>query len=98
MLQRAVGMGETLKEKRWEKALLMMKRYDAEFDMEALTYETEEIFKEFYCNYLTGNKQYLELVCGETVSPLLKAMIDMREKEGWRFKFEEFLDCSQAFF
>ena len=56
MLQRAVGMGETLKEKRWEKALLMMKRYDAEFDMEALTYETEEIFKEFYCNYLTGNK------------------------------------------
>lgn len=63
-----------------------------------MTFESEEIFKEFYCNYLAGNKAYLELVCGEKVAPVLKAMIEIREKEGWKYKFEEFLDCSQAFF
>ena len=63
-----------------------------------MTFESEEIFKEFYCNYLAGNKEYLELVCGEKVAPVLKAMIEIREKEGWKYKFEEFFDCSQAFF
>lgn len=38
------------------------------------------------------------MVCGETVSPVLKAMCELREKEGWKYRFEEFLDCSQAFF
>ena len=75
-----------------------MRRYDPDFDIEQLAFEAEEVFKEFYCNYLTGNKQYIELVCGPTVSPVLKAMCELREKEGWKFKFEEFLDCSQAFF
>ena len=75
-----------------------MRRYDPEFEFEALTFEAEEIFKEFYCNYLSGNTAYLELVCGTTVLPLLKAMIELRQKEGWKFKFEEFLDCSTAFF
>lgn len=93
-----VSVKDKIAEKRWEKAILAMRRYDPEFEFEAMTYEAEEIFKEFYCNYLSGNKAYLELVCGTTVLPLLKAMIELREKEGWKFKFEEFLDCGQAFF
>jgi len=56
----------------------MMRRYDPEFEFEALTFEAEEIFKEFYCNYLSGNTAFLELVCGTTVLPLLKAMIELR--------------------
>ena len=76
----------------------MMKQYDPEFDLEQLTFEAEEIFKEFFCNYLAGNKQYIEIVCGTTVCPLLKAMIELREKEGWKFKFEEFLECGPAYF
>jgi hypothetical protein len=40
-----------------------MKLYDADFDLENLTFEAEEVFKEFYCNFLAGNKNYMELVC-----------------------------------
>ena len=47
-------------------AVKEMKKYDPEFDLEELTYEAEEIFQEFYCNYLTGNSEYLKLVCGST--------------------------------
>jgi len=36
-----------------------MKKYDKDFDLENLTFEAEEIFKEFFCNYLAGNKEYL---------------------------------------
>lgn len=36
-----------------------MKKYDPHFDLEELCYEAEEVFKEFYCNYLAGNKEYL---------------------------------------
>jgi len=75
-----------------------MKKYDPDFDLEDLTPEVDAIFMEFFCNYLAGNKKYLELICGSTVSPLLKTMIDVREKEGWRFKFEEPLNCDKAFF
>jgi hypothetical protein len=32
-----------------------MKLYDPDFDIEELTYEAEEIFQEFYCNFLAGN-------------------------------------------
>jgi hypothetical protein len=75
-----------------------MKLYDKEFDLEKLTYEAEEIFKEFYCNYLAGNIQFLELVAGETCLPFLKAMIELRQKEGWKYRIEELLECSQGIF
>jgi len=29
-----------------------------------LAFEAEEIFKEFYCNFLSGNIEYIEKVCG----------------------------------
>ena len=79
-------------------AIKSMKRYDPDFDLEDLTDEAMEIFQEFYCNFLVGNKEYLEIVCGGTASALCKAHIDQREKEGWRFKYEELLNASNCFF
>ena len=43
-----------------------MKRYDPEFDFLSMQYEVEEVFREFYCNYLDGNKEYVKaLTSGE---------------------------------
>ena len=75
-----------------------MQRYDPDFDLEELTDEAMEIFQEFYCNFLSGNKEYLEMVCGGTAGALCKAHIEQREKEGWVFKYEELLNCSNCFF
>ena len=79
-------------------AILSMQKYDPNFDLEDLTDEAKEIFQEFYCNYLTGNTEYLEIVCGGTARALCKAQIEQRAKEGWKFKFEELLNCSNCFF
>ena len=75
-----------------------MKKYDPDFDIEELLYEAEEIFKEFYCNYLTGNQDYLDLVCGSTASGLVKSSIELRVKEGWTYKYDELLNCGPCFF
>ena len=75
-----------------------MQKYDPDFDLEELTDEAMEIFQEFYCNFLSGNKEYLEMVCGGTAGALCKAHIEQREKEGWVFKYEELLNCSNCFF
>ena len=53
-----------------------MQRYDPDFDLEELTDEAMEIFQEFYCNFLSGNKEYLEMVCGGTAGALCKAHIE----------------------
>ena len=74
-----------------------MKKYDPDFDLEELVFEVEEIFKEFYCNYLAGNKEYLDNVSSGPVA-LLGALIELRKKEGWKYKYEELLDCGHAFF
>ena len=37
------------------RAIQDMKKYDPEFDIEELNFEAEEIFKEFFCNFLAGN-------------------------------------------
>ena len=55
-----------------------MKKYDPDFDVEELQYEAEEIFKEFYCNFLSGNQDYLDLVCGSTAGAMCKALIEIR--------------------
>ncbi len=75
----------------------MMKKYDPDFDLEELVFEAEEIFKEFYCNYLAGNKDYIDNVSSGPVA-LLGALIELRKKEGWKYKYEELLDCGHAFF
>ena len=39
------------------------------------------------------------MVCGESsAGALLKAMIELREKEGWEFKYDELLYCGPTFF
>lgn len=74
-----------------------MKKYDKDFDLENLTFEAEEIFKEFFCNYLAGNKEYLQKVSSGPVS-VFSAMIDIRKQEGWKFKYEELLDSNEPHF
>ena len=46
------------------RAVKEMQKYDPTFDIQELHFEAEEIFKEFYCNFLAGNLEYLEKVCG----------------------------------
>ena len=69
------------------RAVENMQRYDPEFDLEDLGDEAMEIFQEFYCNYLTGNTEYIDMVCGGTAGAQLKALIEMRVKEGWEYKY-----------
>lgn len=47
------------------RAVKEMQKYDPEFDIQQLHFEAEEIFKEFYCNFLAGNLDYIEKVCGK---------------------------------
>jgi hypothetical protein len=41
------------------RAIKEMKKYDPDFDIIELHYEFQEIFKEFFCNFLEGNLDYL---------------------------------------
>lgn len=84
-------------ETQWTKAVREMKKYDPEFDLEELPFEAEEVFREFYCNYLAGNKDYLKL-CSTGSASVLQTMIDLRDKEGWVYKYEELLDCNHPNF
>ena len=36
------------------RAVKEMKKFDANFDLIELHYEAEEVFKEFFCNFLEG--------------------------------------------
>jgi len=53
-----------------------MQKYDADFNLEDLTDEAKEIFQEFYCNFLSGNRDYIEIVCGGTARALCKSLIE----------------------
>ena len=54
-------------------AIKSMQRYDPDFDLEELRDEAQEIFQEFYCNFLSGNTEYLDMVAGGTAGALCKA-------------------------
>ena len=41
------------------RAVKEMKKYDPDFDLLNLAFEAEEVFKEFFCNFLEGNLEYL---------------------------------------
>ena len=60
------------------KAVKDMKRFDKDFDLMNLTFEAEEIFKEFYSNYLTGHLIYLEKVCGKAALAIVKTEVKRR--------------------
>ena len=44
-----------LTESNTARAIREMQKYDREFDLVDLHYEAQEVFKEFFCNYLNGN-------------------------------------------
>jgi len=57
------------------KAVAEMRKFDQTFDIEELTYEAEEIFCEFYCNFLAGSIEYMEMVCASTALGVTKGTI-----------------------
>ncbi len=80
------------------RAIRQMQAYDPEFDILNLQYEFEELFKEFYCNFLSGNIEYLEKVCGDAGLAIVKGDIKAREVGLWKYKYDDFLDCGNVNF
>lgn len=80
------------------RAIAEMQKYDPTFDLQELNYEFDEIFKEFFCNYLTGNIEYLEKVCGMAGLAIVKTEVKRREVEGWKYRYTDILDCGNSVF
>jgi hypothetical protein len=59
-------------------AVKEMKAFDPTFDIQELSFEAEEIFKEFYCNFLAGNMEYLEKICGKAGLAVVKGDMKVR--------------------
>ena len=75
-----------------------MQKYDPDFDLNNLTAEFQEIFKEFYCNYLSGNVEYLEKVCANAGLAVTKSEVKRRQAEGWKYRYTDILDSGNANF
>lgn len=75
-----------------------MKSYDREFDINVLPFEAEEVFKEFFCNFLAGNIEYLERVSSSTALAIVKAEIKRRKDEGWEYRYTDILDSGNVNF
>lgn len=75
-----------------------MKLYDPLFDLNELESEAGDIFAEFYCNFLTGNMEYLEIVSGGVALGKCKADFENRKTNKWKYLYEEVLDQSEATF
>lgn len=75
-----------------------MRKYDQKFDLQDLNIEFQEIFKEFFCNYLSGNVEYLEKVCGGPGLAITKGECKRREAEGWKYRYTDVLDCGAVNF
>ena len=75
-----------------------MEAYDPEFDLNELEVEAREIFKEFYTNFLAGNMDYLQKVSGGVALGICKAEVKRRQTEGWQYRYEDLLFCSDATF
>lgn len=87
-----------LRESSTASAVREMQKYDPTFDLQELNFEVQEIFKEFFCNYLEGNLAYLEKVCGMAGLAIVKSEVKRRETEGWRYRYTDVLDCGQVNF
>ena len=79
-------------------AIKEMQKYDSYFNLEELCFEAEEIFKEFFCNFLTGNVEYLETVAGGQALAITKSDIKVRRQEKWRYLYEDILESGQLNF
>lgn len=75
-----------------------MQAYDPFFDFEELEVEAGDIFAEFYCNFLSGNLEYLEKVSSGVALAICKAEFKRRETDGWKNRYEDLLDCGKAVF
>jgi hypothetical protein len=75
------------------RAVKEMLKYDPHFDIQELHFEAEEVFKEFFCNYLEGNMEYLTKVCGGAGLAIVKGELTRRVTEGWKYKYTDILDC-----
>jgi hypothetical protein len=80
------------------RAIKEMQNYDPTFDIQELSFEVAEVFKEFYCNFLDGNVEYLEKVASGPGLAVVKAEIKRREVEGWKNKYTELLDYGNVNF
>ena len=99
VIQRAVATADlAYTETSCAKAIKNMEAYDPYFDFDDLEIEATEIFKEFYCNFLSGNIDYLETVSGGQALALCKGDIKRRQVENWEYKYDEMLHCDKATF
>eukprot|EP00347_Sterkiella_histriomuscorum_P003414 403364389 len=80
------------------RAIQEMQKYDPEFDLNNLAAEFQEIFKEFYCNYLSDNVEYLEKVCGNAGLAVTKSEVKRRQTEGWKYRYTDILDSGNVNF
>ena len=55
-----------------------MQLYDKDFDIEDLTGEVDELGKEAFCNYLSGNMAYMDKISAGQANAYFKAMIELR--------------------
>mmetsp|Transcript_881 Transcript_881/g.916 ORF Transcript_881/g.916 Transcript_881/m.916 type:complete len:173 (+) Transcript_881:425-943(+) len=80
------------------RAVKEMQKYDKDFELYDLTYEVEEIFKEFFCNYLSGNLPYLEKTSGGPALAIVKSELKTRETEKWKYKYNDILNINAPIF
>lgn len=98
-IQRAVQVADLAKsESSCARAIKSMEQYDPYFAFEEIEVEAGDIFREFYCNFLSGNLEYLQTVADGTALAICKSELMRRNKEGWINKYDEFLDCGNAVF
>ena len=66
--------------------------------MEELQFEAEEIFKEFFCNFLSGNVEYLEKVASGQALAVTKSDVKVRRTEHWDYAYHDILDSGNINF
>ena len=98
-VQRAVQVADIAKtESSCARAIKNMEAYDPYFVFDELEMEAVDIFQEFYCNFLSGNLEYLEKVSGGPALAICKAEFQRRVTEGWKYKYQELLDIGNPSF
>jgi hypothetical protein len=80
------------------RAVKEMQKYDKDFNLLDLNFEAQEVFKEFFCNYLSGNLEYIEKVCGKAGLAVAKTEIKRRQAENWKYKYDDILDLNMPNF
>ena len=80
------------------RAVRAMQAYDPYFDFDELEVEAREIFKEFYCNFLAGNLDYLAQVSAGPALAICKAEFKLRQQDNWSYMYQDLLDCGDCAF